>query len=181
MYNDSGIYCYKNLINNKLYIGQAKNLKRRYNDFKYKNGIYSGSLFQKAIIKYGKDNFQYSILTHCKLSELNYYESFYIKRLKTTNYKYGYNLTTGGDSAFQRTDICKENMRNAWTDDRRKIQSIKQQGCNNYNFGKKWSKEQKERASRYKKEEQKQLFFKRNGFQKEELTERINEYIHTPL
>ena len=176
MYNDSGIYCYKNRINGKLYIGQSVNLKRRHKDFLSKS-IYSGSYFQRAIDKYGKESFSYSVLTHCKISELNYYETFYIQRLKTYNPHYGYNLTTGGDSAFQRTELCKEKMRDAWDTERRKEQSIKQKGCNNYNYGKKWSQEQKEKASKTKKEEAEQRFLKINGFPKKELPEQIKQYV----
>ena len=80
MYNDSGIYCYKNRINGKLYIGQSVNLKRRHKDFLSKS-IYSGSYFQRAIDKYFNFFFLYSVLTHCKMSELNYYVTFYIHRL----------------------------------------------------------------------------------------------------
>lgn len=176
MYNDSGIYCYKNIINGKLYIGQSVNLKKRHKAFLSKSK-YSGSYFQKAIDKYGKENFSYSILTHCKITELNYYEAFYIQRLKTYNPHYGYNLTTGGDSAFQRTEICKEKMRDAWDTERRKEQSVKQKGCNNYNYGKKWNQEQKKNASKIKKEQDEQRFLKINGFPKKELPEQIKQHL----
>ena len=176
MYNDSGIYCYQNKVNGKLYIGQTINFKKRYKDFLSKSR-YSGSYFNKAIDKYGKENFVYSILTHCKVTELNYYEAFYIKRLKTNDPNYGYNLTTGGDSAFQRTELCKESMRNAWDTERRNEQSNKQKGCSNYNYGHRWSQEQKEKASKTKKEEADCRFLKINGFPKKELPERIKQYV----
>ena len=151
MYNDSGIYCYKNKINGKLYIGQAINLKKRYQDFKNNNKRYSGSAFQNAINKYGKENFEYSILTHCSVNELNYWEKFYIQRLKTNIHKFGYNLTSGGDSRYQLNETCKKKMREAWTNEKRKKQSETQKGVLNNNYGKKWSDEQRKHGSKIKK------------------------------
>ena len=106
MYNDSGIYCYRNKINGKLYVGQATNLKKRYQDFK-KNKRYSGSVIDNARRKYGTENFEYSILTHCPVNELNYWESFYIERLNCVTPK-GYNMTNGGDSVYKSTREFKD-------------------------------------------------------------------------
>ena len=108
-YKQCGIYCYHNIINGKNYIGQSINLTGRRKDF-HTRKRYSGNIFQNALDKYGKENFQYSILTHCKREELNYWESFYIKRLKTTDRKYGYNATSGGDSRFNVMMDSKESL-----------------------------------------------------------------------
>lgn len=91
-----GIYYYKNKINGKLYIGQAQNLHKRHSTFG--RGKYCGGIFDNAIKKYGKENFEYGILTHCKVEELDKWEQFYIKRLKTKSPN-GYNLTEGGNSS----------------------------------------------------------------------------------
>ena len=91
-----GIYYYKNKINGKLYIGQAQNLHKRHSAFG--RGKYCGGIFDNAIKKYGKENFEYGILTHCKVEELDKWEQFYIKRLKTKSPN-GYNLTEGGNSS----------------------------------------------------------------------------------
>ena len=89
-----GIYYYKNKINGKLYIGQAQNLHKRHIEIRYDG--YAGAVFNNAIKKYGIDNFEYGILTHCEVERLNYFEMFYIKRLKT-KVPNGYNMTDGGD------------------------------------------------------------------------------------
>ena len=177
MYNDSGIYCYRNKINGKLYVGQAINLKKRYQDFKNNNKRYSGSAFQNAINKYGKENFQYTILTHCKPSELNYYEAFYIQRLKTNIHNFGYNLTSGGNSRYQLSETCKKNIRESWTIEKRKKQSENQKGALNNNYGKKWNDEQKKHGSKVKKEQAKKKFFQKNGFHDYELPEKIKQYV----
>lgn len=107
MYNESGIYCYKNKINGKLYIGQALNLKRRHLNFLNINHRYAGQVIENARKKYGIDNFEYSILTHCPVNELNYWESFYVERLNTTT-PHGYNMTNGGDTVYTSTKEFKE-------------------------------------------------------------------------
>ena len=49
------------------------------------------------------------MLTHCKEDELDYFETFYISRLKTTDSKYGYNIRTGGNP--QRKKKRKNNQK----------------------------------------------------------------------
>ena len=109
MYKESGIYCYRNKINGKLYIGQAKDLRSRYLGFLRKDRRYSGILIDNARKKYGIENFEYSILTHCPINELNYWENYYIERLKTVRPN-GYNMTNGGDSVYTSTKEYKNIM-----------------------------------------------------------------------
>lgn len=97
MYKQSGIYCYQNLVNGKKYIGQSSDLKYRKWCFENPNKKYAGGLINRARKKYGAENFRYTILTHCSQKELNYWEKFYINRLKTNDRRYGYNLTDGGN------------------------------------------------------------------------------------
>ena len=94
--SSSGIYYYKNKINGKLYIGQAKNLYLRHKNIY--SSKYCGGIFDKALRKYGVKNFEYGILKHCLENELDKWEQFYIKRLKT-KFPNGYNLTNGGNSS----------------------------------------------------------------------------------
>lgn len=139
-YKQCGIYCYHNIVNGKNYVGQSVDLVSRHQDFT-KNRVYSGKAFQNAINKYGKENFQYSVLTHCKEEELNFFEAFYIARLKTTDRRYGYNSTSGGDSKGRLTDDAKKHMSDAWTEERRKEKSKEVAGVGNPFFGCKHTKE----------------------------------------
>ena len=60
-----------------------------------KNSKLKGSgCFQKALRKYGIDNFSWEIYCHCDLEELNSKEKELIKKLDT--YNTGYNMTLGG-------------------------------------------------------------------------------------
>lgn len=91
------IYKATNIINNKFYIGKTtKDLNRR----KYEHHTFGKKLtyFQKAIIKYGKENFKWEVLKECfTIEELNTSEIFFINESKAI--LNGYNLTNGGDGA----------------------------------------------------------------------------------
>ena len=90
-----GIYQFKNIINNKIYIGQSKNIECRYQRHLYdaKNG--ATTLLHAAIRKYGIENFTFTILEECKIEELNIREIFYIKTFNSLMPN-GYNVQTGG-------------------------------------------------------------------------------------
>lgn len=90
------IYVRQNLINGKKYVGQAKVLKKRQNDWKNLNIPYAGEAINNARAKYGIDNFGFEILKECEDEKMNYWETYYIKKLNTKK-PYGYNMTDGGD------------------------------------------------------------------------------------
>lgn len=96
------IYCVKNNINGKIYIGQTKyDLKSRkrehINEAKRGGGFY----FHKALKKYDY-NFTWSILEeNIKLEYVDEREKYYIELYDTFNSNNGYNLTSGGDFCFK--------------------------------------------------------------------------------
>lgn len=97
--NTSGIYMVVNLINDKKYIGQSKNIKKRFQshhlvDYKNENNCNYNTKFYQAIRKYGIDNFEVVILKLCEEKELDDLEIKYIKEFDT--FKNGYNSTEGG-------------------------------------------------------------------------------------
>lgn len=102
-----GIYRYTNLINGKRYIGQSINIEKRYGAHLWFAENKSDSelpYFERAIKKYGIDNFRFEILEFCTPDELNDLETYWIDYYQTccvsTTYDgYGYNLTTGGGSS----------------------------------------------------------------------------------
>ena len=86
-------YIYKttNLVNGKIYIGQHKSTQF--------DKLYcgSGSLFLKALEKYGRDSFTCEMLEACNsFEELNEREKYYISLYDSMNKTLGYNLTEGG-------------------------------------------------------------------------------------
>lgn len=81
-------------ITGKHYIGQTKRtLQIRKKQHEKSNDDY---YFHRAIQKYGKENFQWSILEQCENSKLNSREQFWIQ--KYNSYANGYNSTKGGDN-----------------------------------------------------------------------------------
>ena len=105
----SGIYFYKNKINNKKYVGQAIDLERRKKDHKVRafnqfdgNTEYNTPL-HKAFRKYGYEAFTYIVLEQCSIDMLNDRETYWIQHYNT--YKCGYNQTNGGTERH----FCKLN------------------------------------------------------------------------
>lgn len=104
------MYIYKitNLINNKIYFGQ------RSSDYKTDSHYYgSGSVIQKAIKKYGKENFKKEIVKLCKSKQdLDNWEKLII--LIGKQHKYGcYNISIGGDGwtkGMKRSDTTRLKM-----------------------------------------------------------------------
>ena len=91
-----GIYKITNLQNSHSYIGQSINIENRIKaHYRTKDSAY----IHRAIQKYGKNNFKYSILEICapNKQELNEREQYYIKKYNTLSPN-GYNLTKGGDN-----------------------------------------------------------------------------------
>ena len=91
------IYCWENLINQKKYVGQTKQGKKRLSDEKCLHNV-SGA-FQEALIKYGQINFKCYVLEYCSVDELDIKERYWINNQKSHYSQHGYNLTWGGQNA----------------------------------------------------------------------------------
>lgn len=101
----AGIYCIKNNINGKCYIGQSIKLRKRLLDHynHYLSDRYSHIILYKAFKKYGIENFSLIILDtfrdalNPKIKDtLDSLEKEYIE--KYNSYYNGYNNTLGGDT-----------------------------------------------------------------------------------
>lgn len=142
MEEKSGIYTIENLTNGKKYIGQTKNINRRWREHLgcLKGNRHSNSHLQRAFNKYGEDNMSFSVIEMCKEDELDTKESDYIKLFDSM--KSGYNLRAGGSrprlSIESRRLISKtrtERLANGkiipakhkWTQEQKDRQSVVQQ------------------------------------------------------
>lgn len=97
----SGIYCIENKINKRKYIGKSVNIRKRFYEHKRNllNNKHTNKFLQRDFNKSGINNFVFYIISEFKESELNEKEIDYIEFYKTTNNKFGYNLTKGGEGA----------------------------------------------------------------------------------
>lgn len=110
-----GIYSIKNKANDKIYIGQSVEIKKRKRaHFNYlKNNKHPNKYLQNSFNKYGKNNFDFEILTECKPEELDDLEVMYIKRFNSIDLKNGYNLREGGNKTTFSKET-KEKMSQSW-------------------------------------------------------------------
>ena len=86
----------KNKCSGKYYIGQSKDIDRRFNEHKYylQKGNHKNFHLQNAFNKYGYDSFTFEVIKECSEDVLDDFEEFYIFEYDT--YRNGYNLTAGG-------------------------------------------------------------------------------------
>lgn len=107
------VYMHKNIINNKKYIGiTCQKPQERWRGGKgYKTGF-----FKKAIDKYGWENFEHIILYE-NLTKENACkkEISLIRKYKTMDPKYGYNLCEGGIATigYHHTEESRQKMSNS--------------------------------------------------------------------
>lgn len=120
----------------KIYIGiTSKEASER-----WRNGSgYKNKHFENAIKKYGWNNIKHEILfKELTREEACLMEKLYIGLYNTTDRKYGYNLTYGGESGVLFTEEVKQKISN----------SLK--GENHPMYGKEFSEERKQRISEAK-------------------------------
>ena len=98
------IYVIKNSINDKVYVGQAKNAAERWLSHIY-NAQYEArynkeiQVIHRAMTKYGIDKFYYQILEH-QVEDYDEREQYWIKKLNSVTPN-GYNIAPGGKGTGQ--------------------------------------------------------------------------------
>ena len=98
-----GIYKIENLINGKVYIGQSRNIEKRWTahrtrPFNQNSKQYDSPLY-RSIRKYGIENFSFVVLEETLIEDLDNKEKYWIEYYGSNNKENGYNLTDGGNSA----------------------------------------------------------------------------------
>lgn len=101
----SGIYCIRNIINNKVYIGKAKCIYRRMKhhvtSLNTKNKDENRHLIN-AWHKYGKESFEYFIVEYLPLDEklISQRELFWQRHYKALNPETGYNMREDSETGL---------------------------------------------------------------------------------
>lgn len=113
--------------NGKKYVGQTtQTLEIR---ARLGEGYISSPAVYSAIKKYGYSNLKIETFPCQNQEELNQLERYYIQLYNTTDNKYGYNLTLGGEgnTQYDRTAICK-----LWKEGLGFAQIAKEIGCSRH-------------------------------------------------
>ena len=112
----SGIYEIRNVVNDKVYIGQSKDIMSRWRDHiaRLKNHKHDNQYLQNAWNKYGAEVFSFSILETCEpdFDKLNELEIKWIERKNALDDKYGYNIASGGGNANPYAGMDEETYNN---------------------------------------------------------------------
>ena len=105
------IYTFKNLLNDKVYVGQTNNPQKRKHEhlFEARNG--ADKLLYYAIRKYGEENFLFEVIEDCEDGQANEREVFWISHFNS--FEDGYNMTTGGDH-FSHSEETKHKIGDAF-------------------------------------------------------------------
>ena len=114
LHNKAGIYSFINKVNQKQYIGSAKDLFLRLKE--HLAGKKSNSALQAAILKYGLDNFDFYVYEYFSYENksvsgklLTDLETTYIKRFNFINlYNFMYSATSL--AGYKHTDIARKKM-----------------------------------------------------------------------
>jgi group I intron endonuclease len=124
---NSGIYLIRNLVNDKVYIGQSVNVKARLSDHRrlLSQNKHNNSYLQRQYNKYGVDCFEFSKIETASLDKLDDAERFWIELYNSMDRNKGFNLESGGNAGK--------------TFSKQRIEQIT--GAGNPMFGKKRSKE----------------------------------------
>lgn len=108
------VYCFKNNINEKRYIGTTKrSLAERWRNHLVDVERGSKFRFHAAIRKHGDESFTGFILEECSsIDEMMTKEKYYIELFHTTDYEMGYNMSSGGlgSPGWFMTDEIRQNM-----------------------------------------------------------------------
>lgn len=107
--NLCGIYLIRNKVNNKIYIGQSIDIKRRIQEhyrsahpekYSIKSERDSNLPIHRAMQHYGTDEFSVNVLELCEQKDLNDKERSWVSLLRSSEREIGYNLTEGGQKTF---------------------------------------------------------------------------------
>ena len=92
------IYIIRNTINNKVYIGQTRtSVQQRWKEH-LRHAPYGDQIINRAMKKYGVNNFYIETLEICDLDILDEREIYYIELFDATDKSKGYNISIGGNT-----------------------------------------------------------------------------------
>jgi group I intron endonuclease len=124
----TGIYIIRNTVNNKVYVGSATDIRKRWRDHKWhlNHNKHHNSHLQASWNKYGINAFEFSVIFECKINDLLINERKLILKFKSSDNNYGYNVNDPEHSFLNKKHSEKT----------KQILSLQKQGKNNPMYGK---------------------------------------------
>lgn len=143
-----GIYSILNTSNGKIYIGQSRDIEKRWSNHKsaLRNNHHKSSHLQSAWNKYGEDAFEFNILENCSKEDLNDNEDWWVDYFDATNRDKGYNLESGGKYNYHIRDETRKKMSDAKKGENHQYFGV--YGKNHPRYGKTHSNETKLKMSK---------------------------------
>jgi group I intron endonuclease len=117
----TGIYCWRNLVNDKIYIGSASVYfadRKKSHLYKLRHNVHPNKHLQSSWNEYGENNFIFEILEECEPDKCVEREQYWIDTLQATNKELGYNLRAEASSnlGFKHSEETKKQMSISHTD-----------------------------------------------------------------
>lgn len=105
-----GIYLIRNKITNKVYVGRAVNISRRWSEHRNRmhdpnTNCYDKPLY-RSMRKHGLENFEFTILEDCPEDKLREREAYYIQKYNCVTPN-GYNVADEGEAYLKTILRCK--------------------------------------------------------------------------
>lgn len=144
-----GIYKIVNKINNKVYIGSATDIKKRWRDHKWylNHNIHHNSYLQSSWNKYGKESFDFLLILLCEIDELLILEKDNIIKYNAFDNKYGYNVNDPEHSFLNRKHTEETKQKLSFQKLGSKNPMFGKIGDKHHNFNLKMSDEQKSKIT----------------------------------
>jgi group I intron endonuclease len=115
-FNRSGIYCIRNMVNNKVYIGKAKciykRIKQHITHLNTKNKDENRHLIN-SWHKYNRNNFEYFVIEYLELNNflLSERELYWMKKYKSLDRNFGYNLREDSSTGLIVSQETRDKMK----------------------------------------------------------------------
>lgn len=125
----SGIYCIKNQINGKVYIGKTKDLYVRIRQHVYQlryKSLDENRHLINAWYKYGEEAFEYFVIEYLSFDEelLKTRELYWQKKYNSLSRKYGYNLRSDSSTNCvvhkETSELISKRLKKEWAEGVRK-------------------------------------------------------------